>query len=748
MQRRAILFVIVLSAITYTILYSLQSCKQKRTGSESSSDTVAMLSGDFVGDIKCGSCHEKEYADWKTSDHFHAMMEPNDSTVSGNFNDVSLNANGITSRFFKKDGTYFLNTEGPSGKNEDFEIKYTFGIRPLQQYLVSFPKGKMQCTRQCWDVKNQKWFHQYPADKLYHRDWLHWTGQAQNWNSMCASCHSTNLRMNYDVVNDSFSTSWSIINVSCEACHGPGRRHVEYVSSKDYDSTNKVPGSYLVFASKQSSKDQLTTCAPCHSRRMTVDESPFKSLQLLDHYIPETPHTPMYHEDGQFNDEVYEYGSFTQSRMYMHDVKCSNCHNPHSGQLVKTGNALCLQCHEKKLDSPGHFFHPVNSEGAQCVNCHMPTKLYMVTDLRRDHSFRVPRPDQSVKYGTPNACNNCHSDKSAKWAADLIVKWFGPDRRYHFSDDLIPGALGNADAAMHLQKLCAPDTNVPVIAHATALHYMGFTYDEGNIAAIVQGMKHDDAQVRYEALRAARFYPADQWMASAEPLLQDPVKAVRIAAADLLLEYQDSVGNNLLGAFNASKNELTSFLLLQAPFPTGRMMMGDVQSRLKNYTEAEHDYLKAIEMDSLLIPARVNLSTMYDIIGQKEKALNQLLAAQLIEPGNEQVLYYLALVYVEMNDMNKAEHAFAKASTVSRNPRVFYNYGLLLEQMKRDEEAEKIYKKGLSINPESRDLNYVMAIFYYRRNRSAEAVPYAMKLLQQSPQDPNYKQLYDALNPK
>jgi hypothetical protein len=748
MPRRAFLSLLIIAALTYTVIYSLNACRQKQESSTAMVDTVAVLDGGFVGDGSCGTCHRKEYEEWRTSDHAHAMLEPTDSTVLGDFNNTTYSANGITSRFFTRDGKFLISTQGPSGSNEEFEVRYTFGIRPLQQYLVSFPKGKMQSTRQCWDTAGEKWFHQYPGDKIYHRDWLHWTGQAQNWNSMCASCHSTNLRMNYNAAADSFNTTWTLINVSCEACHGPGKRHVEYVSSRDYDSTKPVPGSYLVFASKQSSKDQLTTCAPCHSRRMTIDESPFQSLELLNHYIPETPHTPLYHPDGQFNEEVYEYGSFTQTRMFMHNVKCSDCHNTHSGKLVTTGNALCLQCHEKKLDSPQHHFHPVTSAGAQCINCHMTTKTYMVTDERRDHSFRVPRPDQSVKYGTPNACTQCHAGKSARWAADLVVKWYGPDRRYHFSDDLIPGSLGTAESARHLQKLCSPDTNIPSVAHAAALRYMSFTYDQGNISFIVDGMKHDDPQVRYEALRTARFYPISEWVNEAQALLQDPVKAVRIAAADLFLEYPDSVASSFLGALHAARSEWSGFLLLQAPFPAGRMMMGDAQSRLKNYTEAERDYLKAIEFDSLLLPARINLSTMYDIIGQKEKALQQLLTAYAIEPQNEQVLYYLALIYVEMNEMQKALDAFSKASMVSKNPRLFYNYGLLLEQMKRDGQAEIIYKKGLSIDPENRDLNYVMALYYYRRARSPEAMPYVLKLLQQSPQDPNYRQLYETLSPR
>jgi predicted CXXCH cytochrome family protein len=430
----------------------------------------------------------------------------------------------------------------------------------------------------------------------------------------------------------------------------PGKKHVEYVSTSDYGKKEKVVGSYLLLDTTQSSEAQLVACAPCHSRRLVIDENAFQSLQLLDHYIPEVPHTPMYHADGQIQDEDYEFGSFTQSRMYMHNVKCSNCHNPHSGKLLMVGNELCLQCHQKSLNTPEHTFHEMNTEASQCINCHMPTKNYMVIDVRRDHSMRVPRPDQSVKYGTPNACNNCHADKSAKWARDQIVKWFGPTRRYHFSDDLIPGTLNDSSSARHLQKLSGADTNVPAIIHATALYYMSFAYSPNNITSLLNGLHAPNSLVRYEALTSLRFYPVNQWINEVIPLLNDQVKAVRIATADLLLEYPDSISSNYGSAFTSARRELDDFLAKNSAEPGGRVMMADVQSRLKNYSEAEKDYLMALKMDSLLIPARLSLSTMYDIIGKKEEALKHLKTASKIEPNNEQVNYYLALLYVEMSD--------------------------------------------------------------------------------------------------
>jgi hypothetical protein len=356
----------------------------------------------------------------------------------------------------------------------------------------------MQVTRQCWDSKNKKWFHQYPDQKIPSHDWLHWTNRGQNWNATCAPCHSTNLQTNYLADADSFHTTWSVVNVSCESCHGAGRKHIEYVSSSDFKKGKKTKGSLLAFYSGQSSLEQVNTCAPCHSRRFSIDDATAVTGELLNHYIPESPHHPAYHQDGQILEEDYEYSSFLQSKMFQHDVKCSNCHNPHSGKLLFIGNALCTNCHDKSFDAPTHTMHAINSAGAECVNCHAPGKYYMGNDFRRDHSFRIPRPDLTVKHGTPNACNNCHTDKKAKWAAEEIVKKFGAKRKYSFSEDLIPGSMGMFSSSF-LKRLSSPDTNVPAIIRAATMFYLSSSPDPEAVFILLKGLKDENAQVRYEA---------------------------------------------------------------------------------------------------------------------------------------------------------------------------------------------------------------------------------------------------------
>ena len=423
----------------------------------------------YVGAESCAKCHEEEHKLWAGSHHHDAMAEATDETVLGDFDNAVFESQGVTSRFFKKDGKFFVNTEGPDGNYTDFEVAYTFGLDPLQQYLVPFPGGRLQCLTVAWDTHGKKWYSLYPDQKIDHSDWLHWTKGAQSWNTMCADCHSTNLQKNYDIEKKEFNTTWSEINVSCEACHGPGSHHVEWAESGAVGrmmTPESGDGRFGLVTKLKDVDNKLLVerCARCHSRRGQISPYHDHTGELLDHYVTETLREGLYHADGQILDEVYVYGSFRQSKMYHKGVRCTDCHEPHSIRLRAEGNDLCIRCHDPtKFNTPVHHHHKEDSPGSQCVSCHMPGRTYMGIDFRRDHSFRLPRPDLTVIGGTPNACNDCHADKEPQWAADAITKWFGPDRPPHFSEALIAGHTGSADAAPKLSQL-ATDSEQPAIA--------------------------------------------------------------------------------------------------------------------------------------------------------------------------------------------------------------------------------------------------------------------------------------------
>ncbi|AOW11457.1 hypothetical protein EM308_15940 [Flavobacterium gilvum] len=675
------------------------------------------------------------------------MLPANDSTVKGDFNDVTFTADGITSKFHKKGSKFFINTEGSDGKNHDFEIKYIFGHKPLQQYLVQFPGGRLQVPRLSWDVNKKKWFNQYAGQKIASHDWLHWTGNAQNWNTMCATCHSTNLHKNYDTKTDTYKTSYSVINVSCESCHGAGQKHLNYINGSDYKSGDKVTGSFMKLGKNSGQLEQINTCAPCHARISEISPKHIDSKEIMDNYIPQIPDTEFFHADGQVDDEDYIYTSFLQSKMYSKGVKCSNCHNPHSIKLKKIDNQTCLQCHiQKKYDTPKHTFHTIGSNGALCVNCHMPGKLYMGNDLRHDHSFRVPRPDLSVKYGTPNACSNCHKDKSEKTLADAVIKWYGPNRKYHFADDLIPGSRLDNQSESHLTQLINIQ-NTPNIIKATALFYLGSINSQTSLKTITSCLNHKDAQVRYRALRSLSIFAPSDWIQNVGPLLSDKVRAVRIAAADLFVGLpKDQIPSQYVTAFETANKELVSYLHYQTDFSVGNIMLADYYLKIQDYVNAESFYLKGLKKDDKMNYALLNLSSLYNAVGKNDASLHVLQKALKNDPKNDRIYYNLALLYNETNNSTAAETAFANAVALkSQNPRVYYNYGLMLNAKKNFKAAETILQKGIAISPNTPDLYYALTFVYIQSDNKTKAQQTAIKLKQLDPNNPNYQGLFQNL---
>jgi hypothetical protein len=478
----------------------------------------------FEGSESCKSCHPNEFKDWENSHHDLSMQKADSSTVLGNFNNDTFSSNGIQYKFFKKGKDFYVHTEGENKTYANFKILYTFGVTPLQQYMIAFPDGKLQCLLVAWDTKKKQWYHLQPDMKVHHPDWMHWTGGSMNWNNMCADCHSTNLKKNYHDASHSYETTYSIINVSCESCHGPQSFHVVYYQHPEKYKKLGPPPAF--FDKKTTSKQVVDKCARCHSRRSQLTEYFDYNGNFLDHYSPSLLTYPTYHQDGQFNDENYEFASFTQSKMYHYGVSCRDCHNVHSLKLKKEGNALCLNCHLPKYDTYEHHYHQVNTEASQCINCHMTGKNYMGVDFRRDHSFRVPRPDQSVKYGTPNACNSCHKDKSAAWASDFIVEKYGNKRPQHFSDELLDGYAGNRNAFYTLLS----NKNYPDIARATALNQWAVQpLSESEIDQVIIYLKDPSPLVRNEAVLAIGSVKNRDFSDVLKPLLMDSLRLVRIS---------------------------------------------------------------------------------------------------------------------------------------------------------------------------------------------------------------------------
>jgi len=704
----------------------------------------------FIGKESCIDCHKEEFNLWQHSDHSKAMAIATDSSVLGNFdNSKFVTSNGKETFFYKKKNKFFVKTEGVGGKIQDFEITHTFGYYPLQQYLIPFKNGKYQCLPIAWNSKKEEWYSLpemiYPHENLTPTNWLHWTNAGQNWNGMCAECHSTNLKKNFDPETKKFNTTYSEINVSCEACHGPGSMHKDWANLPKVKRVTDSTFGLIVKTSRINNREYIENCTRCHSRRSQFNNFEHGRKHLLDSMLPELL-TESYQPDGQILDEDYVYGSFLQSKMYANGVKCNDCHNVHSGKTLYQNNKLCHKCHEPNIyDTKKHHFHKYKDEkgkpiilsnkkievgkGALCVNCHMPGQYYMGIDFRRDHSIRIPRPDLTISIKTPNACNNCHSDKTPQWANSHINKWYRTKRTQHYGTTFASARKSEPKAEKDLIKI-AKDKMLPIIVRATAFSLMN-RYNSEAIKKTVQfGLKEAEASIREAALRVYSNSNMTEFKRDLLELLNDSVKAVRAEAAIRISELpKDEIPTDYVNLFNKALTEYKEMNLYMADFPSGRMNLGIMYANQNKLTAAAKQYEEAIKVDSLFFPAKANLAIIYNQLDKNDKA--EILLRDLVKNHHElsESYYYLGLLLAEKKNFTEAIKYMKKASElIPKRVRINYNIGLMLQNLGKIKEAEKELKKALKKEPTNFDFLYALADHYIKRRKYSKAEMIALKL--------------------
>jgi predicted CXXCH cytochrome family protein len=720
----------------------------------------------YVDNQICLGCHVEEGQQWQESHHAKAMEPATVATVRGDFSNRVFEHRGVISRFFKRGDSFFVNTEGPDGSLADFQIKYTFGVLPLQQYLIEMPGGRLQPLGIAWDEPGRKWFHLLPHEKTPPGDVLHWTGRYQTANTMCLVCHTTNFEKGYEPAKDTFHSKWSEPNVSCQSCHGPGERHVAWEQSqqgaqKSASIDAQGTRGLTVDLKRAAARKKTENCAPCHSRRSELVASPAPGAPLLDDFLPSFLVAGLYHDDGQQLDEVYVDGSFRQSLMHQKGVTCTDCHNAHTGKLKLQGNAVCAQCHRTdpnprfpgaagNFDSPAHHFHKPESKGAECGSCHMPSRTYMQIQSRPDHAIRVPRPDVSVRTGTPNACTNCHDGKSAKWAADVVARWYGPKRRQepHYGEAFTMARSGQAGGSEALLRVIQ-NQDLPTIVRASALLELRRDPSTGSQARI-DAARDPDPEMRLAAADGVEGLSPEQRLAALVPLLKDPVRAVRITAARNLTSIpSDRLGEASRPAFEAALSEYIAAQSLALDMPGGNFNLAVVYENTSRPDLAERHYLDALRIDPDFSAARANLAVMYSGLGRNADAERVLVEGLKRQPEIGELQYSLGLLLAEGQRLVEAEAALAKASVLlSSRADVRYNHGLALQQLGRNEAAETELLAAQKLDPRDPGIPYALAIFYSQTGRPRQALNWAERLREMRPLDPQVNRLVAELRGK
>lgn len=735
-------------------------------------ETDRKSTAEYVGRAACGECHPVQSERWSGSHHDLAMQEATEQTVLGDFDGASFTHFGVTSTFTKRDGKFFVHTDGPDGKLTDYQVRYAFGVTPLQQYLIEFPGGRLQALSVSWDARSaeeggQRWFHLYPNEPIPHDDPLHWTGPNQNWNFACAECHSTNLQKNYDLHTNSYDTTFSEIDVSCEACHGPGSEHVAWAGANregdaPYDGPMGLtvqlddPGSltWAIDMETGTAKraepfrtgPQIETCARCHSRRSRISDTYVHGRPLLDSHLPAFLDETLYYPDGQIRDEVYVYGSFLQSKMYQAGVTCSDCHDAHSLRLRGEGNALCYPCHRAlEFDTPEHHHHESESPGALCVKCHMPETTYMVVDPRHDHSIRIPRADLSLRLGTPNACNRCHTSETAEWAASAAKRWYGSERtsKPHYGQILAAGRAGAPGAENGLAALIR-DRSQPAIVRATALTVLNRFGGAASLSVLPGALADDDPLVRHAGLTALEMLRPDQRLNPGMPLLTDSVRGVRVEAARVLAAaLTDRLTPAQQETMRAAMDEFVAATLIDAERPSAHLNLGVFLGDLGRFSEAEAEYRTALRLDPGDPRALINLSDLYRTQGRDDLCGRALRDALKIAPNSGVVHHSIGLLLARQRDVSgSVEELRAAVRLEPDSARFRYVYAVALNSGGRTAEALGELAIAHERHPYDRDVLIALTTIHRDSGSIDLAVEFARKLVDLAPEQAGFRELW------
>ncbi len=683
----------------------------------------------YVGSHACARCHAEQARAFRGSHHARAT-EPAAGFVDGPpFDGRVFERDGFRARFLREDDRALVQIAEGGAPARTYVVHHALGVEPFRQYVVDVGDGRLQALTVAWDARpvevgGQRLFdpnRRQPEPGEPH----HFLSDDQNDNSVCAGCHRTATEVGWDEGAGRFETRDAEASVGCEACHGPGSVHVSWAQAGASGAPQGLvadlhrAAAWTIAEGQTSAEpraaevaaEEVRVCAPCHARRDQLAEGHRPGAPLLDAYRPELLSRRLYHHDGQIDGEVYEWGSFRQSRMFHAGVRCSDCHEPHSLALRSEGDALCTSCHRPSAYDQEHHHHR-QAVGSACVDCHMREKIYFEVDGRRDHSFRIPRPDLATKLGVPDACTGCHEDRGSAWAAERVTEWFGDVRRPHFGEVLLLARQHDPAAADALSALAA-DISSPAIVRATALaladDFPGPESDE----ALRAGARSREPLVRLGAAYGARELAPEDRYRSLSPLVRDEMRVVRLEAArTLAVVPPGTLASDEAEALRAAEDELAATERSLGYRPDAWLRLGLLALDRGDLEGADRAWRQALVVAPRFTPAMVSLADLERAEGDEVEAEALLRRAVEIDDTDAEALHALGLLLVRTGQSTHAVDLFRRAVELrADNPRFHYLLGVALHDTGDLRGAIAALERGVDAHPNDPDLRRTLAAY-------------------------------------
>jgi len=438
-------------------------------------------------------------------------------------------------------------------------------------------------------------------------------------------------------------------------------------------------------------------------------------------------------------EEDYVWGSFLQSRMFAAGVSCGNCHDPHSLELRAPGNLLCRTCHDPVVfDTTTHHGHRPDTPGAACVDCHMPETVYMGVDARRDYSFIVPRPALGRETGAPDPCTGCHTDRPETWAEAALLKLGQRPALPPFALAFHAAASGRPDAEGRLLAVIA-DSTVPPVRRAGALRLLRSVAGARSIPTVERALAGPEAYVRWAALDFLGLLPAPARGPLAGPLLDDPVKSVRIEAARVLADpaSRAALDPSRHAAFEAALDEYGAVLRMDADRPEAMTSLGLLRAAQGDTEGAEAAFREALALSPWYVTAIVNLADLYRAGGREGDGERVLREGLRRLPASADLHHALGLLLVRTGRDGEGLDRLGRAAELQPSERRFgYVYAVALNSSRRAVAAVATVEALLERFPDDPELLFLLATVERDRGRTDRALQAARRLAAVAPEDP------------
>lgn len=677
----------------------------------------------YTGSVSCRKCHEKFYRLWAPSHHGLAMQPYTEKLARTRLTPQteSITIGDYRYRADISGDIGWVIEQGPEGEKK-YRMDHALGGKNVYYFLTPLEKGRLQTLPVAYDVKKKEWFdmaasgvRHFPGQANEAVNWKEWP---YTFNTACYSCHVSQLSTNYDLQTDTYQTTWREPGINCETCHGPAEEHIRVCEEAPKGTVPK--DLKTIRGGRDFTHEQNNdTCSSCHAKAMPLTTGFMPGDRFFDHFDLVTLESPDFYPDGRDLGENYTFTTWRMSPcVKAGNLNCLFCHTS-SGRYrhKKNPNESCRKCHKKRVENAtAHTRHKADSPGNKCIACHMPTTEF-ARMKRSDHSMLPPTPSATMAFKSPNACNNCHKDKTPEWADKHVRKWHKED----YQAPVLERA-GLIDAARKRDWSRLPEMLAYIgrkdrdeVFATSLIRLLRACEDPTKWPVIIKAMNDPSPLVRGAASTALETLQSPE---AVQMLLQaagDKYHLVRIRAAGSLSHMPAitarSVNNtNTRSTLEKAINELIASYAARPDQWNSHYNLGNFYLDQRRPDLAVKAFQTALNFEPRALPLLVNTAMAYSQVGNNEDAEKYLSKALEIDPKSAEAHLNMGLLKAEQKDLKKSEEHLRSALKADEGMhQAAYNLGVLLAD--RDpKESVKLLRKAFETRPTPR-YGYTLAFF-------------------------------------